>query len=102
MDCGLPSKKGEEAWQASNTPAFKLILQTSADGLGFCANSLELGCDCVGNIQYFDAVMNDSKGGPPPLHPLPRGSKTPGPPSQREGQGVWEEGTVNSLDLILI
>ena len=31
-------------------------------GLGFCANSLELGCDCVGNIQYFDAVMNDSKG----------------------------------------
>ena len=35
-----------------------------ADGLGFCANSLELGCDCVGNIQYFDATMNDSKGKP--------------------------------------
>ncbi len=34
------------------------------DGLGFCANSLELGCDCVGNIQYFDAVMNNSKGNP--------------------------------------
>lgn len=33
-----------------------------ADGLGFCANSLELGCDCVGNILYFDALMNDSKG----------------------------------------
>lgn len=33
-----------------------------ADGLGFCANSLELGCDCVGNIFYFDAVMNDSRG----------------------------------------
>lgn len=32
-------------------------------GLGNCANSLELGCDCLGNIQYFDALLNDSKGG---------------------------------------
>ena len=31
-------------------------------GLGFCANSLELGCDCLGHIKYFDAVLNDSKG----------------------------------------
>lgn len=31
-------------------------------GLGNCANSLELGCDCLGNIQYFDAVLNNSKG----------------------------------------
>ena len=31
-------------------------------GLGFCANSLALGCDCLGHIQYFDAVLNDSKG----------------------------------------
>ncbi|MCJ1305232.1 hypothetical protein MMC08_008046 [Hypocenomyce scalaris] len=30
-------------------------------GLGFCANSLELGCDCLGHIKYFDAVLNDSK-----------------------------------------
>ena len=30
--------------------------------IGFCANSLELGCDCLGSIQYFDAVLNDSKG----------------------------------------
>lgn len=33
-------------------------------GLGFCANSLELGCDCLGNIYYFDAVLSDSKGNP--------------------------------------
>lgn len=32
-------------------------------GLGNCANSLELGCDCLGNIQYFDALLNNSKGG---------------------------------------
>eukprot|EP00188_Purpureofilum_apyrenoidigerum_P006075 Plantae.Rhodophyta-Purpureofilum_apyrenoidigerum.ctg8779.p1 GENE.Plantae.Rhodophyta-Purpureofilum_apyrenoidigerum.ctg8779~~Plantae.Rhodophyta-Purpureofilum_apyrenoidigerum.ctg8779.p1 ORF type:complete len:649 (+),score=102.63 Plantae.Rhodophyta-Purpureofilum_apyrenoidigerum.ctg8779:157-2103(+) len=33
-------------------------------GLGFCANSLELGCDCLGYIKYFDAVFNDSAGAP--------------------------------------
>jgi primary-amine oxidase len=31
-------------------------------GLGQLANSLELGCDCLGEIRYFDAVMTDSKG----------------------------------------
>ena len=29
---------------------------------GYCANSLELGCDCLGHIQYFDGVLNDTKG----------------------------------------
>ncbi|KAI3429769.1 hypothetical protein D9Q98_010082 [Chlorella vulgaris] len=33
-------------------------------GLGNCTNSLELGCDCLGNIHYFDAVLNNSKGEP--------------------------------------
>eukprot|EP00190_Bangiopsis_sp_CCMP1999_P001211 CAMPEP_0198738258 /NCGR_PEP_ID=MMETSP1475-20131203/68278_1 /TAXON_ID= ORGANISM="Unidentified sp., Strain CCMP1999" /NCGR_SAMPLE_ID=MMETSP1475 /ASSEMBLY_ACC=CAM_ASM_001111 /LENGTH=654 /DNA_ID=CAMNT_0044502131 /DNA_START=59 /DNA_END=2023 /DNA_ORIENTATION=- len=33
-------------------------------GLGFCANTLELGCDCLGHIKYFDAVFNDSTGAP--------------------------------------
>ena len=32
-------------------------------GLGFCANPLELGCDCLGHIKYFDAVLNNSRGG---------------------------------------
>ena len=33
-------------------------------GLGYCADSLELGCDCLGHIRYFDAVLCDSKGTP--------------------------------------
>lgn len=33
-------------------------------GMGMCANSLELGCDCLGLIHYFDAAMCDSRGGP--------------------------------------
>ncbi|SNZ14750.1 primary-amine oxidase [Terribacillus aidingensis] len=31
-------------------------------GMGQLANSLELGCDCLGEIKYFDAVVADSKG----------------------------------------
>jgi primary-amine oxidase len=31
-------------------------------GIGQLANSLELGCDCVGFIKYFDGVMTNSKG----------------------------------------
>jgi primary-amine oxidase len=30
--------------------------------LGALANSLELGCDCLGEIHYFDGVVNDSSG----------------------------------------
>jgi len=33
-------------------------------GVGMLANSLELGCDCLGHIQYFDANMTDSHGNP--------------------------------------
>jgi primary-amine oxidase len=32
-------------------------------GMGMCANSLRLGCDCLGYIQYLDANMTDSRGG---------------------------------------
>jgi primary-amine oxidase len=31
-------------------------------GLGMDTNSLKLGCDCLGYIHYFDAVMADSRG----------------------------------------
>ena len=31
-------------------------------GLGTLANSLELGCDCLGEIHYFDAVLADEQG----------------------------------------
>ena len=33
-------------------------------GMGMCANSLKLGCDCVGHIAYLDANLCDSRGGP--------------------------------------
>eukprot|EP00879_Flechtneria_rotunda_P005364 GHRR01005651.1.p1 GENE.GHRR01005651.1~~GHRR01005651.1.p1 ORF type:complete len:562 (+),score=120.19 GHRR01005651.1:811-2496(+) len=33
-------------------------------GLGFAANSLKLGCDCLGDVTYFDAVVNDAAGEP--------------------------------------
>ena len=31
-------------------------------GIGLLANSLTLGCDCLGHIRYFDAHMTDSAG----------------------------------------
>jgi primary-amine oxidase len=31
-------------------------------GIGMLANSLKLGCDCLGLIRYFDATMTDSRG----------------------------------------
>lgn len=33
-------------------------------GIGLCANSLELGCDCLGEIRYFDAEVCDDRGEP--------------------------------------
>ena len=41
-------------------------------GLGNCANSLELGCDCLGHIQYFDGVLSNSKGASCCLHNTPQ------------------------------
>jgi primary-amine oxidase len=31
-------------------------------GMGMCANSLRLGCDCLGHIRYFDAHLCTSRG----------------------------------------
>jgi len=36
-------------------------------GLGFMTTSLELGCDCLGEICYLDAVLHDSRGEPYPI-----------------------------------
>ena len=33
-------------------------------GMGMCANSLRLGCDCLGHIEYLDAHLCDSRGNP--------------------------------------
>jgi primary-amine oxidase len=32
-------------------------------GMGMCANSLVLGCDCLGHIEYLDGHLCDSRGG---------------------------------------
>src|SRR6266699_6140488 len=36
-------------------------------GVGMLANALELGCDCLGEIHYFDAHMVDSRGNVVPM-----------------------------------
>ncbi|KAK4910633.1 hypothetical protein LTR66_017416 [Elasticomyces elasticus] len=35
-------------------------------GAGTCANNLALGCDCLGVIKYFDAIVTDPEGKPEP------------------------------------
>ena len=46
----------------TDTQKRKNAFDTGEYGMGTCANSLELGCDCVGYIKYFDANITDSKG----------------------------------------
>lgn len=43
---------------------FKNVFDAGEVGMGVLANSLELGCDCLGEIFYFDAVVNDAEGQP--------------------------------------
>ena len=49
-------------------PTFDHYRRTAYDigewGLGFMTTSLELGCDCLGEISYVDAVLHDSAGAP--------------------------------------
>jgi len=47
---------------ASPTHNFKNVFDAGEVGIGVLANSLERGCDCLGEIQYFDAVVNDAEG----------------------------------------
>ena len=42
----------------------KNVFDMGEVGMGFMANSLTLGCDCLGEIYYFDAVLSDSGGEP--------------------------------------
>jgi primary-amine oxidase len=44
------------------TVVFKNAFDIGEYGLGPYANSLALGCDCLGEIRYLDAVMHDSQG----------------------------------------
>jgi primary-amine oxidase len=42
----------------------KNVFDMGEVGMGFTANSLTLGCDCLGEIHYFDGVVNGSDGEP--------------------------------------
>jgi primary-amine oxidase len=44
------------------TQARKNAFDVGEYGMGMCANSLQLGCDCLGDITYLDANMCDSRG----------------------------------------
>ena len=41
---------------------WRAVFDAGEVGLGTCANSLELGCDCLGEIRYLDAVVADPDG----------------------------------------
>jgi primary-amine oxidase len=42
----------------------KNVFDMGEYGVGMLSNSLELGCDCLGEIRYFDAHVNDNDGRP--------------------------------------
>ncbi|NMH97424.1 primary-amine oxidase [Pseudonocardia acidicola] len=46
------------------THRFKNVFDEGEYGVGFLLNPLERGCDCLGEIFYFDAVVNDADGDP--------------------------------------
>ncbi|HEY6890439.1 MAG TPA: primary-amine oxidase [Solirubrobacter sp.] len=46
------------------THRFKNVFDQGEYGVGWLANPLTLGCDCVGEITYFDGVVNDQDGEP--------------------------------------
>jgi primary-amine oxidase len=46
----------------------KNVFDMGEYGVGMLANSLELGCDCLGEIYYFDGVVNDNDGKALRLH----------------------------------
>jgi primary-amine oxidase len=46
------------------THRFKNVFDQGELGIGWLANPLTLGCDCVGDITYFDGLVNDQDGNP--------------------------------------
>ncbi|TMD31403.1 MAG: primary-amine oxidase [Chloroflexi bacterium] len=46
----------------------KNVFDMGEYGVGLNTNSLELGCDCLGEIRYFDGVVNDNDGKALVLH----------------------------------
>jgi primary-amine oxidase len=48
----------------SPTHYFKNAMDAGENGVGVSASSLTLGCDCLGEIFYFDAAVADAEGAP--------------------------------------
>ncbi|MGH3831437.1 MAG: primary-amine oxidase [Pseudonocardiaceae bacterium] len=46
------------------THRVKNVFDEGEWGLGFMLNSLQFGCDCLGEVRYFDVVVNDGDGNP--------------------------------------
>jgi primary-amine oxidase len=46
---------------------FKNAFDAGENGVGVAASSLTLGCDCLGEIYYFDATVSDYEGNPVPI-----------------------------------
>ncbi len=51
----------------SPTHYFKNAMDAGENGVGVSASSLTLGCDCLGEIFYFDAAVADGDGNPVPI-----------------------------------
>ncbi len=49
------------------THYFKNAFDAGENGVGVSTSTLTLGCDCLGEIHYFDAVVSDSAGSPVPI-----------------------------------
>jgi primary-amine oxidase len=50
--------------EVAPTHVWKNAFDIGEYGIGALANSLELGCDCLGEIQYFDGLLCDAAGEP--------------------------------------
>ena len=51
----------------SPTHYFKSVFDAGENGIGIAATTLERGCDCLGEIYYFDAAIADQHGAPVPI-----------------------------------
>ncbi len=51
----------------SPTHYFKNAFDAGENGVGVAASPLTPGCDCLGEIHYFDATVSDAEGAPVPI-----------------------------------